>query len=88
MKVFDFAALNDDIVSTFASSTPESQLNTNGLTLNQLVAPPLPIVNGTGDNGNYSQASNQTVQSIDLGWSGSSTVSVVDLVNLHSAHAV
>jgi Ca2+-binding RTX toxin-like protein len=88
MKVFDFAALNDDIVSTFASSTPESQLNTNGLTLNQLVAPPLPIVNGTGDNGNYSQASNQTVQSMDVGWSGSSTVSVVDLVNLHSAHAV
>ena len=88
MKVFDFAALNDDIVSTFASSTPESQLNTNGLTLNQLVAPPLPIVNGTGDNGNYSQASNQTVQGMDLGWSGSSTVSIAELVNLHSAHAV
>ena len=88
MKVFDFAALNDDIVSTFASSTPEAQLNTNGLTLNQLVAPPLPIVNGTGDNGNYSQAANQTAQNMDLGWSGSSTVSIADLINQHSAHAV
>jgi len=88
MKVFDFAALNDDIVSTFTSSTPEAQLNANGLTLNQLVAPPLPIVNGTGDNGNYSQAANQTLQGMDLGWSGASTISIADLVNQHSAHAV
>ncbi len=88
-RIVDFSATQDDVQSYFAladlgSVSVESRLNAGGVTLSQLVAPPLPIVSGSGENGNYQSISDQVNSTYVLPDFG---LNVADLINLHNAHA-
>ena len=66
----------------------ESFFNSNGVTLSQLVSPPLPIVDGAGENGNYTKMTDsQFVSTYRVYIDSSDSISVSDLINLHNAHA-
>jgi hypothetical protein len=85
----DFSATQDDVQSYFTSgilgiTSIETRLNAGGVTLNQLVSPPLPIVAGSGENGNYQAVADQVNSTYALTDYG---LSVADLLNIHNAHA-
>jgi hypothetical protein len=91
LRMVDFAAAQDDIYSGFSQtqlggSSIETRLSDSKVTLSQLVSPPLPIVNGSGENGNYQQTSQQSTASYGLDI-GTYHLSVADLILLHNAHA-
>jgi hypothetical protein len=88
-RIVDFSATQDDVQSYFALAdlgalSVESRLNAGGVTLSQLVAPPLPIVSGSGENGNYQSISDQVNSTYGL---PDFALNVADLINLHNAHA-
>jgi Ca2+-binding RTX toxin-like protein len=88
-RIVDFSATQDDVQSYFTaaslgSTSIEARLNAGGVTLSQLVAPPLPIVDGSGENGNYQAVSDQVNSTYALPDFG---LSVADLLNIHNAHA-
>ena len=88
-RIVDFSATQDDVQSYFTapslgSTSIETRLNAGGVTLSQLVAPPLPIVDGSGENGNYQAISDQMNSTYALPDYG---LSVADLLNIHNAHA-
>jgi len=88
-RIVDFSATQDDVQSYFTtpslgSTSIETRLNAGGVTLSQLVAPPLPIVDGSGENGNYQAISDQVNSTYALPDYG---LSVADLLNIHNAHA-
>ncbi len=89
LRIVDFSATQDDVQSYFTASSLgstsiETRLNAGGVTLNQLVAPPLPIVDGSGENGNYQAVADQVNSTYALPDFG---LSVADLLNIHNAHA-
>lgn len=93
-RVLDFSAVQDDILGAVNPSqlangfTLVDELTRDGLVLNQLVAPPLPLVSGSGENGNYqknAQAVETPAQQI-YSFSGV-TVNLQDILNMHNAHA-
>jgi hypothetical protein len=91
LRMVDFAAAQDDIFSGFSqtqlgTTSIETRLSDSKVTLSQLVSPPLPIVNGSGENGNYQQTSQQSTASYGLDI-GTYHLSVADLVLMHNAHA-
>jgi len=91
LRMVDFAAAQDDIYSGFSqtqlgTTSIETRLSDSKVTLSQLVSPPLPIVNGSGENGNYQQTSQQSTASYGLDI-GTYHLSVADLILLHNAHA-
>ncbi len=91
LRMVDFAAAQDDIFSSFSqtqlgTTSIETRLSDSKVTLSQLVSPPLPIVNGSGENGNYQQTSQQSTASYGLDI-GTYHLSVADLVLMHNAHA-
>ena len=95
-RYVDFSASQDDIFSTVnnsnlskisATTSLESFFNSNGVTLSQLVSPPLPIVDGAGENGNYTQMNNTQFVSQYVYSDSGVSISVADLINLHNAHA-
>lgn len=88
-RIVDFSATQDDVQSYFTASSLgsasiETRLNAGGVTLSQLVAPPLPIVDGSGENGNYQAVADQVNSTYALPEFG---LSVADLLNIHNAHA-
>jgi hypothetical protein len=99
-RVFDFSATQDTVMGQFDGTASalssvggiEGRLQLDGLRLSQLVAPPLPIVNGSGENGNYERltsqdnaaTNNSTNQTFTL---GSETINLADILNQHLAHA-
>ncbi len=90
-RVVDFAASQDDISSTFSAlelgtTTVEARLTTGAVTLSQLVSPPLPIVSGSAENGNYQETNEATIATYGIELDGYQ-FSIADLVNLHQAHA-
>ncbi len=90
-RMVDFAAAQDDILSTFnaadlGSLSVEARLSNSGVALSQLVSPPLPIVSGSGENGNYQETSYGTTRSEMIEMDGYQ-LSIADLINLHQAHA-
>lgn len=90
-RMVDFAAAQDDILSTFNASnlgtlSVEARLSNGGLALSQLVSPPLPIVSGSGENGNYQQTSGAVIRT-DMVEIDGYTLSIADLINLHQLHA-
>jgi len=95
-RYVDFSASQDDIFSTVNNSnlskisqttSLESFFNSNGVTLSQLVSPPLPIVDGAGENGNHTQMNNTQFVSQYVYSDSGASISVADLINLHNAHA-
>ena len=96
-RYVDFSASQDDIFATInnsnlskisATTSLESFFNSNGVTLSQLVSPPLPIVDGAGENGNYTKMTDsQFVSTYRVYIDSSDSISVSDLINLHNAHA-
>jgi Ca2+-binding RTX toxin-like protein len=90
-RMVDFAAAQDDIFSTFdvadlGALSVEARLSNSGVALSQLVSPPLPIVSGSGENGNYQEMGGGTIRSEMVEMDGY-TMSIQDLINLHQAHA-
>ncbi len=90
-RMVDFAAAQDDILSTFnpadlGAMSVEARLSNSGVTLSQLVSPPLPIVSGSGENGNYQETGGEVASTITVAIDGY-TLSIADLINLHQAHA-
>jgi hypothetical protein len=90
-RMVDFAAAQDDILSTFdvtdlGTLSVEARLSNSGVALSQLVSPPLPIVSGSGENGNYQETSNNTIRTEMVEMDGY-VLSIADLINLHQAHA-
>jgi hypothetical protein len=98
-RVFDFSATQDTVMGQFDGTAGalssvggiEGRLQLDGLRLSQLVAPPLPIVNGSGENGNYERltsnenaATNNSTTQFTL---GSETINLADILNQHLAHA-
>ena len=88
-RIVDFSATQDDVQSYFAAkdlgtTSIETRLNAGGVTLSQLVAPPLPIVDGSGENGNYQAINDQVNSTYAL---PEYALSVADLLNIHNAHA-
>jgi Ca2+-binding RTX toxin-like protein len=91
VRVLDFSAAQDDILSTFNPAdlgvvSVESRLSNSGLTLSQLVSPPLPIVSGDAENGNYQETNGEIAKSIIVELNDYS-LNIADLINLHQAHA-
>ena len=86
-RILDFSAMQDDMQSYFTSASLgtaaiEARFNAGGVTLGQLVSPPLPIFDG--ENGNYQPVTdkvNATYALPDFG------LTVADLINIHNAHA-
>ncbi len=90
-RMVDFAAAQDDVLSTFSqtdlgATSVEARLNAGGVTLSQLVSPPLPVVSGSGENGNYQETDNEVVATYQVEI-GDYQLSIADLINLHQAHA-
>lgn len=90
-RMVDFAAAQDDILSTFDAAdlgalSVEARLSNSGVALSQLVSPPLPIVSGSGENGNYQEMGAGTVRTEMVEMDGY-MLSIQDLINLHQAHA-
>ncbi len=90
-RMVDFAAAQDDVLSTFSqtdlgATSVEARLNSGGVTLSQLVSPPLPVVNGSGENGNYEEIDNEAVATYQVEIADYQ-LSIADLINLHQAHA-
>lgn len=90
-RVLDFSAAQDDILSTFNPAdlgvvSVESRLSNSGFTLSQLVSPPLPIVSGDAENGNYQETNGEIAKSIIVELNDYS-LNIADLINLHQAHA-
>lgn len=90
-RMVDFAAAQDDILSTFdvadlGALSVEARLSNSGVALSQLVSPPLPIVSGSGENGNYQEMGGGTARSEMVEMDGY-MLSIQDLINLHQAHA-
>jgi Ca2+-binding RTX toxin-like protein len=90
-RMVDFAAAQDDILSTFNAAdlgtlSVEARLSNSGVALSQLVSPPLPIVSGSGENGNYQEMGAGTVRTEMVEMDGY-MLSIQDLINLHQAHA-
>ncbi len=88
-RILDFSATQDDVQSYFTaaslgSTSIETRLNAGGVTLSQLVAPPLPIVDGSGENGNYQAVADQVNSTYALPDFG---LNLADLLNIHNAHA-
>jgi Ca2+-binding RTX toxin-like protein len=99
-RMFDFSATQDTVMGQFDGTAGtlsavggiEGRLQLDGLRLSQLVAPPLPIVNGSGENGNYERLTSNdnaatsyaTNQTFIL---GSETINLADILNQHLAHA-
>lgn len=88
-RIVDFSATQDDVQSYFGaaslgSSSIETRLNAVGVTLNQLVAQALPIVDGSGENGNYQTVADQVTSTYELPDFG---LNLADLLNIHNAHA-
>ena len=98
-RVFDFSATQDTVMGQFDGTAGalssvggiEGRLQLDGLRLSQLVAPPLPIVNGSGENGNYERLTSQdnaaTNNSTTQFTLGSETINLADILNQHLAHA-
>lgn len=85
-RVLDFSGMQDDMQSYFTSASLgtaaiETRLNAGGVTLGQLVSPPLPLVDG--ENGNYQPATDQVNATYALPDFG---LTVADLINIHNAH--
>lgn len=86
-RVLDFSAIQDDMQSYITSPNLgtvaiETRLNAGGVTLGQLVSPPLLLIDG--ENGNYQPTTdhvNSTYALPDFG------LTVADLLNIHNAHA-
>jgi Ca2+-binding RTX toxin-like protein len=98
-RMFDFSATQDTVMGQFdgagtlsAVGGIEGRLQLDGLRLSQLIAPPLPIVNASGENGNYERLTSNdnaatsyaTNQTFTL---GSETINLADILNQHLAHA-
>jgi hypothetical protein len=98
-RVFDFSATQDTVMGQFDGTAGalssvggiEGRLQLDGLRLSQLVAPPLQIVNGSGENGNSelltSQDNETTNNSTTQFTLGSETINLADILNQHLAHA-
>jgi hypothetical protein len=99
-RMFDFSATQDTVMGQFDGTAGtlsavggiEGRLQLDGLRLSQLIAPPLPIVNASGENGNYERLTSNdnaatsyaTNQTFTL---GSETINLADILNQHLAHA-
>lgn len=91
-RMVDFAAAQDDLLAAIdtanlGSMSIETKLNNGGLTLSQLVSPPLPIVNGSAENGNFQQINDDKVIGNYALEIDNYQLNVADLVNQHNAHA-
>jgi hypothetical protein len=95
--VFDFSATQDLVRG--AVSVDElrklgegfnlaGELERDGLRLSQLVSPPLPLVDGDGEDGNYQelQADSHSTSVTHYAFDGVS-INLQDLLNQHQAHA-
>ena len=91
-RIIDFSATQDNMIATpyeaellAGGSSLESFFANGELTLSQLVSPPLPIVSGAGEDGNYERAQDVSIDSYKLFEFGG--IYVDDLINMHNAHA-
>lgn len=99
-RVFDFSAVQDEIRGDVnlgdlalrntagGTFTLAGELERDGLVLNQLVAPPLPLVNGSGEDGNYQEEVSNVKSPVEQVYAfGGVSVNLQDLLNMHNAHA-
>jgi len=93
-RVLDFSAVQDDILGAVDPAllanglTLVDELTRDGLVLNQLVAPPLPLVSGSGENGNYQKDAPAVETPAQQIYSFSDvTINLQDILNMHNAHA-
>jgi Ca2+-binding RTX toxin-like protein len=91
-RIVDFSATQDRLIAQATDSELgadgfdiESYLSMGEVSLSQLVAPPLPIVSGSGENGNYEAQSGVYTDTFVL--SGFDGLLVEDLIAMHYSHA-
>ncbi len=91
-RIVDFSATQDRLIAQATDNQLsadgfdiESYLSMGEVSLSQLVAPPLPIVSGSGENGNYEAQGDVTTDTFTLSDFGGLTVE--DLIAMHYSHA-
>lgn len=91
-RVFDFAATQDsvhgDVGALAQGFSLLGELERDGLRLSQLVSPPLPLVDGEGEDGNYQEEKSSPGSTHEASYSFDGvTINLQDVLNMHQAHA-